>query len=106
MSLSAVVYYRLVESSNISACVLARNHMSCSFFQTAHSFSLGRSPSGVHMDFYLKVKAVNYIRRQMHFGMCPCCTGRFDESGQLKAHMETERHCRLPDDMNKWNQSQ
>lgn len=58
------------------------------------------------MDFYLKVKAINYIRRQIHFGVCPCCAVRFAESRQLKAHMEVEGHCRLPDDVKRWNQSQ
>ena len=78
----------------------------CLFLKTAHGFSLGVSPSGAQMDFYLKVKAVNYIRRQMHFGACPCCLMRFSQSEQLRAHMEAERHCRLPDDRSKWSQSQ
>ena len=86
-----------LETSNICPCL---------FLKTAHGFSLGVSPSGAQMDFYLKVKAVNYIRRQMHFGACPCCLMRFSESEQLRAHMEAERHCRLPDDKNKWSQSQ
>lgn len=83
-----------------------RNICLCLFLKTVHSFSLGVSPSGAQRDFYCKVKAVNYIRRQMHFGACPCCSMRFSESEQLRAHMEAETHCRLPDDKNKWSQSQ
>jgi hypothetical protein len=71
-----------------------------------HHFSLSASTEGTRLDFYLKVKVVNFIRRQIHFRCCPHCGRKFDCSSDLHEHMAGENHCRLPSDWTLWNQSQ
>ena len=76
------------------------------FLQSRHHFTLSASPDGVKLDFYLKVKVINYIRRQVHFRTCCYCAEKFECETSLKEHMEKENHCRLPSDASLWNQSQ
>ena len=103
---------------NLLVCILKYPHLRlCSikfcfqnpfnlFLQSRHHFTLSASPDGVKLDFYLKVKVINYIRRQVHFRTCCYCAEKFECETSLKEHMEKENHCRLPSDASLWNQSQ
>jgi hypothetical protein len=61
---------------------------------------------GAGLDFYQRVKAVNYLRRQAHLLRCGFCDGVFDTKDCLTLHIESELHARLPDDTTLWDQPQ
>lgn len=44
------------------------------------------------LTFYQKVKVVNYIRRLVHTMQCISCDEKFESSGELLKHMESEGH--------------
>ncbi|ALC41869.1 CG9890 [Drosophila busckii] len=47
------------------------------------------------LNFYQKIKVVNYARRQLCLLRCICCDLQFDEFELLAEHMAQEAHCRL-----------
>ncbi|KAF5282854.1 hypothetical protein FQA39_LY17475 [Lamprigera yunnana] len=50
-----------------------------------------------HLDFYQKVKLVNYIRRQVHYLQCIYCDASFQNEVFLNEHMIKLQHCQLPE---------
>ncbi|CAD7089082.1 unnamed protein product [Hermetia illucens] len=44
------------------------------------------------LNFYQKIKIVNYIRRQMHVLRCVTCNNRFESAEKLSHHLETDKH--------------
>lgn len=50
-----------------------------------------------HLDFYQKVKLVNYIRNQVDEKACIVCQQKFVNGVDLLLHMDTDNHNRLPD---------
>lgn len=60
---------------------------------------------GCH-DYYLQVKAVNYIRRQVARQQCPVCHTHCSSEGHLMLHMEVKGHCSLPSETSTWDQAQ
>ncbi|KAF5279327.1 hypothetical protein FQR65_LT15400 [Abscondita terminalis] len=50
-----------------------------------------------HLDFYQKVKLVNYVRRQMHCLHCIYCDTALEDALTLEKHLTELKHCRLPD---------
>lgn len=68
--------------------------------QHQHEFSFVNATIG--LDFYHKVKIVNYIRRQVHLKQCLSCETRFDDSKNLEKHIKEKKHWVLSKD--KWDQ--
>lgn len=65
-----------------------------------HEFSFIKATEG--MDFYHKVKIVNYIRRQIHLKQCLSCETKFDDSKNLEKHIKEMKHWVLS--KQKWDQ--
>lgn len=55
------------------------------------------------LNFYEKVKIVNYIRRQVHLLRCISCDSEYQNSSDLLLHMTKDMHLKL-DDSKLWNQ--
>ncbi|XP_065059174.1 zinc finger protein 277-like [Rhopilema esculentum] len=72
--------------------------------QEEHDFDLQSVKRQMGLDFYLQVKAVNYIRRQVEKLKCPFCQLQSGSQKELNLHMDKETHCRLPDDKTIWDQ--
>ncbi|XP_045500614.1 zinc finger protein 277-like [Colias croceus] len=65
-----------------------------------HEFSFTKTTVG--MDFYHKVKIVNYIRRQIHLKQCLSCDTKFDDRKNLEKHIKETNHWVLRKE--KWDQ--
>lgn len=65
-----------------------------------HEFSFAKATE--NMDFYHKVKIVNYIRRQIHMKQCLGCELKFDDSKNLEKHVKEMKHWVLCKE--KWDQ--
>ncbi|XP_063386576.1 zinc finger protein 277 [Cydia fagiglandana] len=65
-----------------------------------HDFSFTKSTAG--LDFYHKIKIVNYIRRQIHLKQCLSCETVFDDSSNLEKHLKEMKHWELKKE--KWDQ--
>lgn len=65
-----------------------------------HDFSFSKATAG--LDFYHKVKIVNYIRRQIHLKQCLSCETVFDDSVNLEKHLKEVKHWELKKE--KWDQ--
>ncbi|XP_075980581.1 zinc finger protein 277 [Anticarsia gemmatalis] len=65
-----------------------------------HEFSFFKATES--MDFYQKVKIVNYIRRQVHLKQCLSCETKFDDSKNLEKHIKDMKHFVLRKEM--WDQ--
>ncbi|VVC95656.1 unnamed protein product, partial [Leptidea sinapis] len=55
-----------------------------------HEFFFAKATAG--MDFYQKVKIVNYIRRQIHLKQCLSCDTKFDDRINLEKHIKETNH--------------
>lgn len=66
-----------------------------------HGFDFARIC--VEMDFYQQVKLVNYVRRQVYIGHCPCCDEILRNRGELLEHMSVKSHFIKPQ-MQLWDQ--
>ncbi|XP_059485528.1 zinc finger protein 277 [Neocloeon triangulifer] len=58
----------------------------------------GFSLENINLSFYLQVKLVNYIRRQVHMNACPVCNEQFPSKIKLVEHLQSERHYTLPEE--------
>lgn len=65
-----------------------------------HNVDFDRATTG--FTFYDRVKAVNFIRRQMHLLKCVKCDASFTTTGELQVHMKLENHCDVGD-RSQWN---
>lgn len=65
-----------------------------------HYFSFTKATVG--LDFYHKIKIVNYIRRQVHLKQCLNCDTKFDDCTNLIKHMKDSKHFTLT--KTKWDQ--
>lgn len=65
-----------------------------------HEFSFAKVTEG--MDFYHKVKIVNYIRRQIHLKQCLSCDTKFNDAKNLEKHLKETKHWELCKE--KWDQ--
>lgn len=66
-----------------------------------HNFSLDEALND--RDFYIKVKIINYIRRQILTLRCVFCMEKHQSLDQLQKHMAAENHCALPEAGEPWN---
>ncbi|CAG0881575.1 unnamed protein product [Darwinula stevensoni] len=69
-----------------------------------HSFDF-TSIQGKEMEFYDKIKIINYIRRQVHQRCCIICEEQFECHESLLEHMSTAEHFQVPPS-SQWNQPQ
>lgn len=65
-----------------------------------HEFSFTKATTG--LDFYRKIKIVNYIRRQIHLKLCFSCDTSFNDTMNLEKHLKETGHWVLNRD--KWDQ--
>lgn len=65
-----------------------------------HEFSFTNITNG--LDFYHKIKIVNYIRRKVHLKQCLSCETTFDDQKNLEKHFKETKHLELSKD--KWDQ--
>lgn len=62
-------------------------------------------PSAVRdLDFYQKIKLINYIRRQVHAFNCIYCERHCGDNSRLLNHMEQEGHFDVPPDAKVFDQ--
>ncbi|KAK5638004.1 hypothetical protein RI129_012299 [Pyrocoelia pectoralis] len=66
----------------------------CLHMSSKHQFNFYNVTK--HLDFYQRVKLVNYIRRQVHRLQCILCDASFDNADKLESHMQEVGHCRMP----------
>ena len=71
---------------------------------SAHEFDFQSVTKNHGMDFYQKVKCVNYIRRCVYKKLCIRCSLQFKSHEQLIAHMKSASHFLLPKEPNVWDQ--
>ncbi|CAM1154482.1 ZNF277 (predicted) [Pycnogonum litorale] len=71
-----------------------------------HKFDLMQIKEKMNLDFYLKVKLINYIRRQVHQRRCINCDEKFDDTSSLMIHMTVTAHINQLPDKSIWDQSQ
>lgn len=48
------------------------------------------------LDFYQKVKLVNYIRKQVHNNRCVFCDLSCEDVNALQKHFIDKKHCKVP----------
>lgn len=58
--------------------------------KSEHSFDFDAQVVG--LNFYQRVKIVNYVRRQMHVLKCVLCREEFSSKEQLQAHLKEAAH--------------
>ncbi|KAH1011932.1 hypothetical protein HUJ04_001201 [Dendroctonus ponderosae] len=64
--------------------------------KTQHNFDFARATK--ELDFYQKIKLINYTRRMIYRKTCPYCTEELGDSAKLQAHLAQEGHCKVPSD--------
>ncbi|XP_021927401.1 zinc finger protein 277 isoform X2 [Zootermopsis nevadensis] len=67
-----------------------------SHMNDAHGFDFTRICVETVMDFYQQVKVVNYVRRQVYTGHCPCCNETLPNREKLLEHMNVKNHFVMP----------
>ncbi|XP_072944777.1 zinc finger protein 277 [Epargyreus clarus] len=65
-----------------------------------HEFSFTNATTD--LDFYHKIKIVNYIRHRMHLKQCLGCETKFDDLKNLEKHVKENKHLVL--EKEKWDQ--
>jgi Zn ribbon nucleic-acid-binding protein len=71
------------------------NHM-----EKQHEFSFTNETLG--LDFYHKIKIVNFIRRQIHLKQCLSCDLKFSDAKNLEKHIKETKHLNLSKE--RWDQ--
>lgn len=77
-------------SANDTDFATIKNHM-----KTNHDFDFEAAISG--LNFYEKVKVVNYMRRQMHMLKCVTCDSKFVTIKLLQDHLTSSKHYGIGD---------
>ncbi|XP_030755463.1 zinc finger protein 277 [Sitophilus oryzae] len=67
----------------------------CLHMQKTHDFDFTVATKS--LDFYQKVKLVNYIRKMIHNKTCPCCENVEKSNVALEVHLRNMQHCKIPD---------
>ncbi|KAH9505106.1 hypothetical protein Btru_059561 [Bulinus truncatus] len=72
-----------------------------------HGFDLLEVNHKLQLNFYQKVKLINYIRRQVYHKTCYGCLETFSDKGSLNSHLESfPDHLRKVPDSSVWDQPQ
>lgn len=72
---------------------------------SAHAFDFHSVARNHRMDFYQKVKCVNYIRRCVYQKLCIKCGVQYESGQELTDHMQSAGHFVLPEESNVWDQT-
>ncbi|XP_017778911.1 PREDICTED: zinc finger protein 277 [Nicrophorus vespilloides] len=51
----------------------------------------------LNLNFYQRIKLVNYIRKKLHEKCCHFCDTAFKTISEVFNHLEKENHCKIPD---------
>lgn len=73
----------------------------CMHMQSAHRFNFPQLAA--HLEFYQRVKLVNFLRKQMHMKKCPNCDEEFKDKETLRVHMK-EAGCFVLPEVAKFDQ--
>lgn len=68
----------------------------CDHMQSVHNFNMRREIE--NMDFYKRIKSINYIRKQIYHRKCSYCDELFKDVYDLRTHMNNEKHYKIPDE--------
>ncbi|KAK3102972.1 hypothetical protein FSP39_015396 [Pinctada imbricata] len=77
-----------------------------SHMQELHDLDLKEIKLRMNLNFYQQVKLVNYIRRQVHLGICMGCGETFGGKSELVDHMHQLGHITEIPDISVWDQPQ
>lgn len=69
-------------------------NMLCNHMKNKHNFDF--HVVTLDLNFYQKIKLVNYIRKQIHSKQCIVCDLKCENLEDLLIHMEDEKHFCLP----------
>ncbi|KAJ8917260.1 hypothetical protein NQ315_002277 [Exocentrus adspersus] len=88
------------EEADQITCLFCRSkeeniHVLCLHMEADHGFDFVEQTEG--LDFYQKIKLVNYIRKQMHSNRCVFCDTAFESFARLQEHFVAEEHYKRPD---------
>uniref|UniRef100_A0A182WQN0 C2H2-type domain-containing protein n=1 Tax=Anopheles minimus TaxID=112268 RepID=A0A182WQN0_9DIPT len=67
-----------------------------------HKFNFDQTVNG--MNFYQRVKVVNFIRRQMYIRKCIACGEQYNDYDNLCKHLDETDHYLLDKETNAWDQ--
>ncbi|XP_064633183.1 zinc finger protein 277-like isoform X2 [Lineus longissimus] len=74
--------------------------------KVTHNFDLHAIKGRLKLNFYLQVKLVNYIRRQVYQNSCLSCDAKFKSRDELLRHFEDSGHISQLPDVKVWDQPQ
>ncbi|XP_063401923.1 zinc finger protein 277-like isoform X2 [Mytilus trossulus] len=74
--------------------------------QELHDLDLKEIKLRLNLNFYQQVKLINYIRRQVHLGICIGCQEKFEDIKTLTDHMHEKGHTHVIPDLLTWDQPQ
>lgn len=74
--------------------------------QELHDLDLKEIKLRLNLNFYQQVKLINYIRRQVHLGICIGCQEKFEDRKTLIDHMHEKGHTNMIPDLLTWDQPQ
>lgn len=77
-----------------------------SHMQELHDLDLNEIKLRLNLNFYQQVKLINYIRRQVHLGVCIGCQEKFEDRKILIDHMHEKSHTNPLSDVSAWDQPQ
>ncbi|XP_050297676.1 zinc finger protein 277 [Anthonomus grandis grandis] len=67
----------------------------CQHMVAIHTFDFVQSTES--LDYYQKVKLVNYLRKMVHMKKCPYCGVYFENEVELHCHLKDKDHCKVPE---------
>lgn len=63
--------------------------------ESNHGFDFALSTQ--NMDFYQKVKLINFVRKQIHDNKCLFCDNKFENFFNLEKHLIEKDHYKMPE---------
>ncbi|XP_066251514.1 zinc finger protein 277 [Euwallacea similis] len=67
----------------------------CTHMNVEHDFDIMESTQA--LDFYQKIKLVNFIRKMVHSFMCPYCAIALESKSELYLHLREAKHYKIPE---------
>ncbi|XP_072393207.1 zinc finger protein 277 [Diabrotica undecimpunctata] len=88
------------EKEDLITCLFCKSketdiNVICLHMESDHDFSFVDVTKD--LDYYQKVKLINYIRKQMHQNKCLYCDKKFNIILDLQMHLMEENHYKIPD---------
>lgn len=81
-------------------CLFCKNretdiNLLCLHMESNHGFDFALSTQ--NMDFYQKVKLINFVRKQIHDNKCLFCDNKFENFFNLEKHLIEKDHYKMPE---------